>query len=370
MIRSVRIDAICDKKLAVLRGIRLYRAACRKAYSACALAEAAGAEILVDDVKGVTVKPGKAAKEILETAFGVTGKAHLYELRKWVRDLHPSWMSIVPESIHRDSISPKWRARDPEFPTATNGYLILNGARAFARFEHIGIPMKNTVPKLSGHSVFLKWDYEIGEVEFRLGRLDGARHHFWRNVRDGEYKLGTTYVNERDNKIFLTISATIPDRECVVDTKTALTVAFCDESPEAHITVSGPQAFQGDKVSVYEAIDGLASMRLIAERYEKCRQSAGNPRRIWGSRKMFRGVQERISNLAVRRERYIKDRNHLWSRRIVDNARRWGCGQVVVVNVPERELFGHPWNWTGFKFDLEYKAKEIGAVVKYATVEA
>jgi len=372
LIRSVKIDVIAndDQRRKVIDSIRLYRAACRKAYAACAMAEMAGAEIIEDEKKGIVVKPGKAAKEILESAFGVTGKAHLYELRLWIRQLHPSWMSIVPESMHRDVISPKWRGKDPEFPKATNGYLLLNGVRSMARFEHIGIPIKNTVPKLQEHSVMIKWDYDIGEVNFRLGRLDGARYHFFKNIRDKTegWKLGATYINERDGKIFLTISGTIPDKESVVDETKSIAVSF-GEVPEMFINCDGGHAFHGDKISVFETVDGLASLRLIAERYEKCRESAGNPRRRWGSRKIFKGVQGRIHNLAERREQYIKDRNHLWSRRIVDNARRWKCGNIVIVNVPERELFGHPWNWTGFKFDLQYKAKEIGASVKYVSLD-
>lgn len=361
---EVRIES--EKKKSIIDSIRLYRAACRKAYSACAMAEMAGAEIVEDEAKGILVKPCKAAKEILEKAFCVSGKAHLYELRIWLRELHPSWMSIVPESIHREIISPKWRGKDPEFPKATNGYLVLNGARSIARFEHIGIPFKNTVPKIEERSVKIKWDYDIGEINFVLDRLDSARWHAFRNIRDitDGWKLGATYLNEKDGKLSLIITYTAPDKDSIVDKDKTLKIFFNAEAYEMFINCEGPAALQGDKISVYEAVNGLQSMRTIAERYEACRESAGNPRRAWGARKIFNGVQKQIHFLAERRKRYIADRNHLWTRRIINCAKNWQCGTILLVNIPEKELFGHPWNWTGFKFYLNYKAQEIGAEVK------
>lgn len=371
MKRSVKFDVFTDNKQVVIESIRLYRAACRKAYSACAIAEMAGAEIIEDAEKGIVIKPNNTAKEILEKTFGVSGKAHLYELRLWLRSLHPEWLSIVPESIHRDIVSPKWRGKDPEFPKATNGYLVLNGARSFGRFEHIGIPIKNTVPKMSKHSMFIKWDSEIGEVEFKLGRLDGGRHHSWKNVRDKSagWKLGATYINERDGKIFLTMSYTAPDKEAKADSEKTLTIYFNDESKDMYINCEGSDKLQGDKISVTGIYDHLIDMQYIADRYAKQKESAGNPRRVWGSRKFYKAIQNRITNITKRRELFLKDTNHLWSRRIVDNARRWNCGTIVAVNMPEREMFCQPWNWGQFKFDLEYKAKEWGATVKYVTQE-
>lgn len=390
----------------VKNSISLFRATCRKFYSTAAMAEIAGSEIeitkhlaaslvvgkksynMYDEVddkfiskhpdaevfENIRITPDSTkAKDVLRKCFGNPGKALFYELIQWARSQNPTWLYAVPEAMRYDIVAPKWIAKDPEFAKTgkriTHGWLVEQGARAFARFMHIGIPIKNTMPKLEGHSVIMKWDTEIGPVEFKLGKLDGSRYYQWMNIRDGAWKLGTIYINiDEDGDMFLTISYTAPKSESVVNPEKTMLVSFGDNL-EMYINCSGPNTYDGDKISVFEAVNGLNGLDIIAKKYKQCKTSAGNPRRVWGSRTMFKGVQKKVHNLANRRENYVKDRNHLWTRRITNNAVRWGCGRVVVVNIPEGEMFGHPWNWSGFTMALKYKLDEIGASVEFVKLE-
>jgi len=363
--RSVKIDVIPpdNKRREVINSIRLYRAACRKAYTACSNAEMAGAEIIMGD-DDIQIKPNSEnAKQILELAFGVTGKAHLYQLRVWIRDLHPTWMSIVPESIHRDIVSPRWRAKDPEFPKATRGYLTLNGARAHASFMRVGIYFKNTVPKISADKrcVSLKWDYDIGEVDFRIPKLDGSRYGIWKNLceeREG-WKPGGMFLSEKDNKIFLVLSFECPDPVSEIDVERVLSVTINEGEPENYITASCEnKRFSAEKISVLDATTWLSSLDIVRQKYEK--QLAATCRH----KQSKRAVIKKMENLSSKRTNGQKTFNHIWTRRIVSHAVRTKCGTIIVSGLPERELCRHPWGWYQFKEMLKYKITELGGKFK------
>ncbi len=370
--RNVKIDVNIDRDIhrKLINQIHMYRAACRKAYSACAMAEMAGADIEIHPEKGLRVMPkSKEAKGILEAAFGNPGKSLFYEIRQWARSLCPSWKGIMGESIQYNVVSKKWKAPDPEFPKVKNGFMVLNGSRNFARFNRIGIPIKNTEVKFGDRSIVMKWDFDLGPVEFRVAKMDGSRIFKFRNIQSGEWKLGTVYINiDDDGKVFLLVSYSAPNEVESLDPEKTMTISFGDESG-MFINCSGAKSFESDVISVFEAVNGLASMRKIGEKYESCKASAGNPRRAWGSKTIYSGVQKKINKLSKRRSNYVKDRNHLWSRRITDDASRWKCGKVVVINIPSKELFGHPWQWFQFSQFLSYKLGEIGSSVEFVTVE-
>lgn len=363
--RSTRFDVMVseENRKKIIESIRLYRAACRKAFSACAVAEMAGASI-IEDKNGITIKPNSSSsKKILEETFDIHGKkAHLYELRTWIRSLHPSWLSIVPEAIHR-TVSSRWRSPDPEFPKAKKGWLVLNGARKFGGFMHAGIEIKNTIPKLENRHIAFKWDSEIGEVQFKLARLDGSRHSIWRNLRDHTegWKLGTMFLNERDGKIFITTSYTCPSKEIELDSDKTLEIVF-SEDPSNFITMKGSGNLQGDCISAEETIGLLHQLKIKAGKWEARRRAIGNPRRAWGDKKAWKATQKVVGNVSNNRKNVEKDRNHLWTRRIVERAKSWSCGRIVLGNVPDT-LFGEPWGWYQFKSFLEYKITEIGGVL-------
>jgi hypothetical protein len=382
--RNVVLDIMVDDNLRqpVIQQIRLYRAACRKAFAACAMAEMAGAEIITDTENGdIKIVPGKAdeSKKILEAAFGVTGKAHLYQLRKWLLELHPSWLSIVPESIFRDIVSPRWRAKDPEFPKATRGYLTLNGAREMSQFNHIGIAVKNTIPKLNERSFTIKWDYEIGPVEFRLGKLDASRWHTWRMIQSGceGWKLGTIYVGERDGKLRAVIGYTCPDKEKKVDPAKEMRVEF-GTSEENAIVCSGDGRFTGEVINVAAAVAWLKELEAIRADYLRRLGShhkwewlkAGeNKHNQYPSRK-WTAIKEKLNRLADRRKNGERTYNHLWTKRIVDHAIRLGAGKLVVVDIPDKEFFGQFWGWYQFKQQLKYKIEEVGGTVSFIDTKA
>jgi hypothetical protein len=377
MKRNIVINVLApdkDTHRKVVDSIRLYQAACRKAYSVCATVEMAGAEINTVDKEGnpkISVKPlNDRSKQIIELAIGMSGKkGHFYELRPWLQELHPSWMYLVPEAIQRNIVSKRWRAKDPEFPEAKRGYLTLNGAREFARFTRIGIYFKNTAQKIGERSITLKWDYDIGEVTFKIYDMDPSRWYIWKNVCSGAegWSNDTMYLQEKDGKLRIVAGYTCPDKEQVLDQSKPLYVEFGTD-PKLYITMRSDKIYDGDVLSVIGALEWAKEIEAISSKFSLRKDSYGSLNKKWGGRRGWRAVIKKINRLTDRRTNGVMNHNHLWTRRIANAAVRYGAGRIIVLNMPEKSMFGIPWAWHNFRTMLEYKVGEIGGKVEYAEV--
>lgn len=373
--RSTKFDVFLSdstKYKEVINSIRLYRMLCRKAFSACALAEMAGATVTVKKDTPFLKPNHEASKTILKEVFQGTPqdyKMHLYELRNLIlKEETPrnpetgksSWMSFVWDSLRGD-VSTVWKAKDPSLPSLTKGWLLLQGARGIALFQKrgIGFPPQQK-PEIAQHSLTLHWDHVMGPIEFKLGKLDGGRYHIWKGLRDNlpGWKLRTLYLSERDGKLFVTMAYESPSVKKNLDLNSILDITFTDNK-DTFITLKGPGKLEGDFISAEEAIGLLEQIKIRHDRWNNRKKAAGNPRRVWGSKKIWVAVQDKIGRNSLHRENAIKDRNHLWTRRIVETAIRWNCGSIQINNTPDN-FFGEPWKWSQFKTFLEYKIDEIG----------
>lgn len=382
MTRSMKIDVFLPKEKEefykrIISSIRLYRSVCRQLFCAGTMAEIATATIergSKKDADAIIAKPGKTADDLMSETLGGKTSNKFYGGREWVlRELAPTWLSFVWDAVRRD-IDSRWKAPDPEFTKAKRGYLVMQGARGLAMFQHIGIGMPQTTarPKLHEHKITVKWDHEIGEVDFVIKNIDGGRYWNWKNIRDKTegWSAGTIYLNERDGKLFFIISFDMPDKKEELVSDRTMIVEFNGEDRENFITMhSEEKRFSGDKISAEEAVCWLSGLNARREALEHRRAAAGNPRRVWGDAKIFKGVQKIIDTVTATRDNGCKTRNHLWTRRITECARRNKCGSVVVVNTPEREMFGHPWGWHQFETFLKYKIEEIGGKINFTTIE-
>jgi hypothetical protein len=359
--RSTKFEVFTTEKYKdIIGSIRLYRALCRKAFTACAMAEIAGSTISIKDDNLLISPNNDAAKNILKDTFGKDGKGHLYQLRTWIRSEEaPSLMSFVWDSLRKD-VSSLWTSRDPKIK-ATRGWLVLQGGRGIALFQRrgIGFPSQQN-PKLDQHNLTLKWDNSIGPVEFNLKKLDGGRYHIWKGLRDKlpDWKLNTLYLSEQDGKIFVTISYDCPILKKSLIKENIMEITFTEDK-DSFITMKGPGNLEGDIISAEETLGILEQIKIRHDRWEKRRMAIGNPRRAWGSKKIWRATQEVITRNSAHRINVIQTRNHLWTRRIVDTAVRWNCGTIAIEKMPEN-MFGEPWQWAQFKTFLKYKIEEIG----------
>ena len=361
--RSVSFDVFLpeehkDKYQAILNSIRLYRYSARQMFSAMAMCEMAKADPVIKEGK-LDIAPNK------EFGLFVHALGKNPERAVFKSETMPTAKSFVDDSLRRD-VESRWKAPDPEFVNAKRGWLCLQGARAMAKFNHIGIgmPYATAKPKLHEHKITVKWDHEIGTIDFVLGRLDGGRYYIWKCLRDGEpgWSIGTMYLNEKDGKLRITLSYHCPEKKIVLDSKSVMVVGVTDD-PENFICMTGEKLFSADKISFAEADNWLRENNHRREYFERCRAAVGigdKGRCPKVGKKHWKAIQVRVSNNTRNRELGVTDRNHLWTRRIINNAVRNNCGVIRLLGVPEREIFGHPWNWSQFRSFLEYKADETG----------
>jgi hypothetical protein len=392
-IRSTVFEVIAPSKAVrqkVINSIRDYRAVARLAFSAYTMAQIAGATIKEVNGRMQISSNNAAARTILAQAFNAPeGKAMAYELRTFIKtELRPTWLSKTWDSMRLD-LEHCWRLKDPE-KGRPRGFLILSGQRGLARFAHRGISFSNiNTPKFEGHTVRLIWDHEIGEVEFKLPRLDGGRYAVWRCLRDEVtgWERGTMYLTERDGKLKLVISHRRPIPISWVDQGKVLTVEFGTEDVENFITMyCTDETFSGDKISAEAALSFVKEMDIIQKKYENQRRATGNPHKQWGTTKIWNATVVRQNRATKRRANGTSHWNHVWTRRIINHAQRLGAGSIVLVGIPvkidrtklseeeqeeplKRDFFDYSWPWAQLRAYVEYKAKEIGAVVQYATVE-
>lgn len=385
--RSVTLDLSVsdDHYQPVLDAIRRYRMCCRQVYAAVLLGETAGAEITDGEASLRLTPRSERAKVTLGAALGSAsitkqeqtgtrgegagfkvnvGKGLGYECRSWVlQELYPTALSFVWDSIRRD-VTTVWTSGDPEFPKAKRGWLALQGARGVAQFHWrgIGFPVATARPKLSGHAITLKWDRELGPVEFSVGKLDAGRWYVWKQVcaaADG-WAAGTLFLNERDGKIRCSISYTRPDVVSQVDQCRVCRVRMRADD----ILLVGPDGETTyDTISTVEARERLTELRVRRGRWERRRESLGSLRKPWGMHRSWRGVQEHLSALTLQRERFQADCNHAWSRRVLSRALAWRCGVVEVEEFPDG-IGPHPWSWPQFAANLKYKTAVRGIVAR------
>lgn len=368
MIKSTRFDVIApdDKYRDVIDSIRLYRHICRQLFSASALAEIAGGSIGYsekNDERFLTVSPNRdLARNLLQNVYGGRHSNHLYELRNFVRsELAPGFLSFVWDSARRD-VSSRWLARDPEL-NATRGWLTIQGARGLAFFNRIGIgcPMATARPSFYDHNISLKFDQFVGYVEFKISKLDNGRYIIWKSLRDNVegWKPGTMYLNERDGKIFITISYERPDPPAAINKSRVMNIVFNTDEPEFFITSSCSEGrYSAERISVVDAVSWLSRLEQVKFRYERQLAALGN-------QKKYRSVVTgRMNKLTKRRTDGQTGFNHLWTRRLVDYAVRCGCGTIAVKNLPERVLVNHPWAWSQFINFLRYKIEQLNGELK------
>ena len=384
-VRSTVFDLVApdpETRQKVINSIRDYRTVARMAFSAYTMAQIAGAKIT--DVNGNlwVSSDNEAARSILSKAFGQPeGKAQAYELRTFIKsELRPTWFSKTWDSLRKD-LERCWAQKDPELGVR-RGNLILSGRRGLAQFRNRGIEFADaTVKPFEGHTVSLSWDHDIGEVTFKLPRLDGGRYAVWKCLRDKVpgWERGSMYLSERDGGLILVVTHRRPMPKSGVDKDKVMTIEISHGDVENLINMSGnDETFSGDKISAEAALSFVREMKILQDRYTKERRATGNPHKQWGTTKIWGATVGRQNRATKRRDNGTAHWNHVWSRRVVNHAQRIGAGTIIVVGVPrqnvksefeEKDFFGYSWPWAQFRVCLEYKAKEIGSEVRYVSAE-
>jgi hypothetical protein len=397
-----------DKIYAELRRfINTYRGTDRIIANMAYMAECASATVAFktdkDGNETVTVKPdSEKAKAVTSLLFDKQGKAHLYELLPEASRMLAGYRSDFANSALRD-VGTWWRSKDQEFRKARKGWLAMQGTRRPPLFQFAAIPFRGVndqkaMTRIKKHSIFLS--LKPGEwIEFKLvgkkskkngknGRIDGYLWHIFRSIRDGQIDANTTYLHESDGRFRIRMSYKAPVAQHDLKKNRISEVGYTTNSSEfMQIRMNeGHQPSEGlpiddvrsYNISILAAIDHVDRLAIQRDLLMKKKRSCGNPNAGSpgeGNAKANRAITDRLERLTRHRDNSVKNWNNCWSRRIIDEAVRWGCGGIRVFGPPkqvspndpraDQGLLGRPWQWASFRDMVKNKAEQAGIVVEF-----
>jgi hypothetical protein len=174
------------------------------------------------------------------------------------------------------------------------------------------LPCCNTNQNFSEHTLTIKWCHEIGEVEFKIPRLDSGRYFIYKSLRDSApgWKM-VHYISTSATAVyFATVSFERPDTKADLDPERKINILFSDD-PESFIKIVGPKHNTHTTQSLQpEAVAWLNELKFIRSKSGNPQGSCRNPRKPWDLQNMA-GLQQRLSNNTDRRTNGVQTRNHL-----------------------------------------------------------
>lgn len=405
---------------AIMDDLQHFRAACRQVFCMMMMAHMAGARIEVHE-KGIRLTPNsERSKHILATAMGMTihpytkaavtkalktiatllgsletreklsdtqagrldemlfslsdaasrrnwaedvcdqGAAEAYEMRDWVlNELLPGWEPWVFDGIRRECLA-VFNSKDPEFPKATRGWLMMQGARKLAFFNRIGIefPLAHATPEFGSNTIALQWQKEK-VFTFKLMSHDTGRWSKWQAIRDKKAEIGQPILSERDGRIRISIPIKSEGRDRGTDPTRCARVFL--EHGEIK-TIAGNSR---DKVGIAAAVNQMLRLKKQSNHFEASKRPTGSPVKKWGAKKAYRSEADCLRTITVRRTHALQDWNQRWTRRIIDFVVREGCGVLTMIMPAKEEIkLNVPWSWAHFRDCLTYKCARVNVEFK------
>jgi hypothetical protein len=392
-----------DKEVNSIRGaIREYRYVARRAAAMWACLDIAGANMAVNDAGFLTAgaKVTAAAdavrlKAMAELAFS---NKRYNPLDGAIVDLAPHWPVEQVQLCAREVLS-RWRGKDPDTGRPLK-YLLREGERVPTRFNHAALPIlfaksSHRNIELGDHSLTIRVCGKVYTAKF--GKLDGYQHRIVRGIirfmtweaarkkaKKNEPKAATDVEEEcqgivpggaklkltDDGFIYLLLGYYKKPAKKRENGTRVLEVGFNIADPEAFFEASLVEGHRHNegvpldavrtlKLSAVACVDALDRLKVQSEKLKKVREG-----RIYYDEATRHALEVRGERLQEKRSNVIKDYCHNWTDRIARFIEKTDCSKIVVRNRPTT-LLEREFQWSTFKFDLEYKSKLIGIEVVY-----
>jgi len=355
-------------------------------------------------------------KAMFPTASGKESSSDLQGLYKYAQGFYPHWQSYLYCELVR-VVDRNWRKKIPD-RGGTLGYWAIQG------IDPVRVPVLRNEPlpilrseKVKNYAFWdpqemytltLNWNKKLGPLQFRpvgikKGKLDKARMGIWKALASGHFSCGTIdLTTTKKGRIRLYIPYYRTKACCEkgakpLDPAKILEVAvsgnkddfFTAKILEGHESVVDLQ--RSKNLGVAAAFDYLIHQDEYAASVEQRLAHCGTRfnRNDSGLQKAYRkylGKQKRLSEARIRT---IHNWNNLWTKHIIKTAVDWGCGKIIIYDLPKpvpkrkkkeqadapidptvRGLLGKSWSWDDFKRQLEYKANDNGIAIVHTQSEA
>lgn len=360
-------------------GLRLWRGVCTKASAALAAVELATGVLEVDKEGNLFLAPEHWEKNgpLFQALWGHE-KSDL-ALDRFIKRECPSWTAATYQLARREVVK-RWGAKDADKTALSRRFLTHQSERRPAVF--VNAPLQILYCESSSRAVridiaertiALHWDSDAGYVPFKLLELDPLRWRVLKGLADGSIMPGGCKLQmiwgDKGPRFEIRFGYYAPVAERMADPKRVMEVAFSEdrEAFMVHSLRSGHRpatglpvdSVRGFAVSAVACLAQLDRIRAQSEGIESELKAVGRVRHV------RRGVVSRSERLTRRRDAVVRDWCHVWSKMAIQSAARMDCGRIEVIGMPA-QLFGRPWQWSTFKFDLEYKAKLAGLAVAFS----
>lgn len=200
-------------------------------------------------------------------------------------------------------------------------------------------------------------------LDFEVIVKGGHLAAIFERALNGEYKIGTSQFlyHEQKKKWFFNLTYSFVPQQAVVDKNVIMGIDLGVTNP-ATIAVSNDDWY-------YQFV-GDGKFLLAFKRQEEARKRRIQRSRKWaGQGSVGHGTKTRVKPLEALREtisNFKKTENHKYSKFIVDEAVRLGCGVIQMEDlskISEADTFLRDWTYYDLQQKIKYKAEEQGIEV-------
>jgi len=182
-------------------------------------------------------------------------------------------------------------------------------------------------------------------------------------VMSGEYKLSMSKITrcDRKKKWYLNLAYTFEPEKKVLDENKIMGVDVGVNIP-AYLAVSDDSYYR-------QPVGSIDEIRGFQKQIESRTRSMQRQRKYCGEGSIGHGVKTRIKpleKLSGKIKRFKDDKNHNWSRYIVNEAIKNNCGVIQMedlAGISESNLFLKTWTYYDLQEKIRYKAEEVGIKV-------
>jgi len=182
-------------------------------------------------------------------------------------------------------------------------------------------------------------------------------------IISGEYKLCDSRITmDNKNRYYLSIVYSFaPERRDRLNPNRIMGVDVGVTIP-AYLAISDDGYYR-------QAIGNATEVRRFQGRVSKRKRELQQSRKWAGDGSVGHGVKTRLKPLDIlsgKIARYKEQKNHVWSREIINEAIKLDCGKIQMEDlsgIAEDTPFLKTWNYYQLQTMIEYKAKEVGIEV-------
>lgn len=203
-----------------------------------------------------------------------------------------------------------------------------------------------------------------GKIDFVIVPGDSSGKAILNRIASGLYKVGSSKIRLRNRKWFLLVNYQFEQVGAEVDPKKIMGI-------DLGIAVPLCVAFSDSDKKRVSFIEAKGEIEHFRRTIEARRRSLLRQGKTCGDGRIGHGRSTRIApidTISHKAENFRDTCNHKYSRRIIEIARKAGCGVIQMENlegISQANKFLKNWTYFDLQQKIKYKAEEVGIEVRF-----